>query len=238
MSNSGQDDYTLPVPGPVRTGTGYPFLAHTRTIYIHIVSFTMSASLASTLNAPVTGGPIPGNKGIWAGICSEFVEFTMMFVIYFIARHHHPEAFRLGPASIWTTAGVINTVLMVSSSFFIACAVTAMRAGDTTQAQRWMVAAIVTALGYPLVKFYEIGWNMSHAVYGTSGVFFTVYYYTTLNHLIHACWGILGMFWVLARMKTNAYSAEQHDGLLALASYWHATDIIWLIIFQLFYVLA
>ena len=46
------------------------------------------------------------------------------------------------------------------------------------------------------------------------------------------------MFWVLVRMTTNAYSADQHDGLEALASYWHATDIIWLIIFQLFYVLA
>lgn len=202
-------------------------------------SLSPCASTAALSPAPGhTTGRIPGNKGIWAGICSEFVEFGMMFVIYFVARFHHPEAFQQGPASIWTTAGVVNTVLMVSSSFFIACAVSAMRAGHTPHAQRWMVAAILTALGYPLVKFYEIGWNMSHAIYGTSGAFFTVYYYTTLNHLIHACWGILGMFWVLARMKTNAYSAEQHDGLVALASYWHATDIIWLVIFQLFYVLA
>ena len=187
---------------------------------------------------PVNAGRIPGNKGIWAGICAEFVEFTMMFVIYFVARLNHPEAFKLGPTAIWTTAGVVNTVLMVTSSYFIACAVSAMRAGNTQRSQRWMIAAIITALGYPIMKFHEIGWNLSHDIYGTTGVFFTGYYYTTLNHLIHACWGILGMFWVLARMKTNAYSAEQHDGLVALASYWHATDIIWLIIFQLFYVLA
>ena len=187
---------------------------------------------------PVNAGRIPGNKGIWAGICAEFVEFTMMFVIYFVARLNHPEAFKLGPTAIWTTAGVVNTVLMVTSSYFIACAVSAMRAGNTQRSQRWMIAAIITALGYPIMKFHEIGWNLSHDIYGTTGVFFTVYYYTTLNHLIHACWGILGMLWVLARMKTNAYSADQHDGLVALASYWHATDIIWLIIFQLFYVLA
>ena len=190
------------------------------------------------LSYPVNAGRIPGNKGIWAGICAEFVEFTMMFVIYFVARLNHPEAFKLGPTAIWTTAGVVNTVLMVTSSYFIACAVSAMRVGNTQRSQRWMIAAIITALGYPVMKFHEIGWNLSHDIYGTTGVFFTVYYYTTLNHLIHACWGILGMFWVLARMKTNAYSADQHDGLVALASYWHATDIIWLIIFQLFYVLA
>ncbi|MGE5493438.1 MAG: cytochrome c oxidase subunit 3 family protein, partial [Actinomycetota bacterium] len=31
---------------------------------------------------------IPGNKGIWVGISCEMVEFTVMFVIYFVARAH------------------------------------------------------------------------------------------------------------------------------------------------------
>ncbi len=106
--------------------------------------------------ALVNTGRIPGNKGIWAGISAEFVEFTMMFVIYFFARLHHPEAFKLGPIAIWTTAGVVNTVLMVTSSYFIACAVSAMRAGNTQRSQRWMIAAIITALGYPFMKFQEI----------------------------------------------------------------------------------
>lgn len=189
--------------------------------------------------APVINtGRIPGSKGMWVGISCEFVEFALMFVVYFVARLNYPEAFKHGPAAIWTTAGVINTVLMVTSSFFIACAVSSMRAGTMHRSRRWLIAAIITALGYPLMKFYEIGWNLAHGVDGSTGIFYTVYYYLTFNHLVHACWGILGMFWVLVRMTLNAYSADQHDGLEALASYWHATDIIWLIIFQLFYVLA
>ncbi len=187
---------------------------------------------------PKSTGRIPGNKGIWVGISCEFIEFALMFMVYFVARLNYPEAFKQGPAAIWTTAGAVNTVLMVSSSFFIACSVSAMRAGAMHRSRRWLIAAIITALGYPLMKFYEIGWNLAHGIDGSAGIFYTVYYYLTFNHLVHACWGILGMFWVLVRMTTNAYSADQHDGLEALASYWHATDIIWLIIFQLFYVLA
>lgn len=183
-------------------------------------------------------GRIPGNKGIWVGITCELVEFSLMFTVYFIARAHYPEAFRVGPQHIWTTAGAINTVLMVTSSFFIACAVFAMRAGKSLLSRRWLIAAIVTALGYPVVKFLEVIWNLEHGINGSTGIFYTVYYYLTFNHLVHACWGILGMGWVLVRMSTNAYSAEQHDGLEALASYWHATDIVWLMIFPLFYVLA
>ncbi len=199
----------------------------------------MAASAAYVSGTAVgVGGRIPGNKGIWVGITCEFVEFALMFIVYFIARYHNPEAFRNGPELIWTTAGAINTVLMVTSSFFIACAVGAMKEDNVCRARYWMLAAIVTALGYPIVKMFEIDWNLAHGIDGKAGIFYTVYYYLTLNHLVHACWGILGMGWVFARMSMKAYSAEQHDGLEALACYWHATDIIWLAIFPLFYVLA
>ncbi|HYD95760.1 MAG TPA: cytochrome c oxidase subunit 3 family protein [Noviherbaspirillum sp.] len=188
--------------------------------------------------APAAAGRIPGNKGIWVGITCEFVEFALMFVVYFVARYNYPDAFRSGPEQIWTTGGAINTVLMVTSSFFIACAVASMKQGNPQRSRLWMVAAIVTALGYPVVKLLEIDWNLAHGIDGRAGIFYTVYYYLTFNHMVHACWGILGMGWVLARMSMNAYTPEQHDGLEAMASYWHATDIIWLAIFPLFYVLA
>ena len=47
----------------------------------------------------------------------------------------------------------------------------------------------------------------------------------------------MGMAWILARLATSAYSASNHRGMVAFASYWHATDLIWLMIFPLFYVL-
>jgi cytochrome c oxidase subunit 3 len=39
------------------------------------------------------------------------------------------------------------------------------------------------------------------------------------------------------RVRTGGYTASEHAGLVAFASYWHATDLIWLMIFPLFYVL-
>ena len=42
----------------------------------------------------------------------------------------------------------------------------------------------------------------------------------------------------MGRVLAGGYSADDYAGLEALASYWHATDIIWLVIFPFFYVLA
>jgi cytochrome c oxidase subunit 3 len=199
----------------------------------------VAAVLHNSPEIPVADGRrIPGNKGIWVGITCEIVEFVVLFTVYFVARAHFPDAFHEGAQRLSVISGTVITLLMVTSSYFIACSVNAIRLDRHRAAVAWLVAGLVIALGYPLAKFLEISWNLAHGIDGSSGIFFTVYYYLTFNHLVHATWGILGILWVLARLLFHGYTAEDHTGLEALASYWHATDIIWLIIFPLFYVLA
>ncbi len=181
---------------------------------------------------------IPGNKGIWVGICCEFVEFLVLFAVYFIARAHFPAAFHDGAQRLSVLAGTSITLLMISSSYCIACSVNAIRSNRQRASVAWLSAGLLIALGYPVAKLLEIQWNLAHGIDGNSGIFFTVYYYLTFNHLVHATWGILGIVWVLIRLLCHGYDADDHSGLEALASYWHATDIIWLVIFPLFYVLA
>lgn len=184
------------------------------------------------------GWRIPGNKGIWVGITCEFVEFLVLFVVYFVSRAHFPEAFAQGGEQLSRLAGTTITLLMVTSSFCIACSVATLRAGRRRASLAWLGAGLVLALGYPLAKYFEFQWNLAHGITGDSGIFFTVYYYLTLNHLVHAVWGILGMLWVLARHLGGGYTVDDYSGLEALASYWHATDIIWLVLFSFFYVLV
>lgn len=181
---------------------------------------------------------IPGNKGIWVGICCEFVEFLVLFLVYFVARAHFPEKFTAGAAQLSRLAGLGITLLMLTSSLCLAAAVVAIRKEQRGQSIAYLVAGLLFALGYPLAKYLEIQWNMAHGVNVSGGIFFTVYYYLTLNHMVHAIWGILGMLWVLLRHALGAYSSQEYSGLEALACYWHATDIIWLLIFPFFYVLA
>ena len=73
---------------------------------------------------------VPGNKGIWAGITCEFIEFLVLFIVYFVARSHFPEEFRQGAARLSPWAGTIITLVMVSSSLCIAASVSTIRAGQ------------------------------------------------------------------------------------------------------------
>ncbi|MEW6514030.1 MAG: cytochrome c oxidase subunit 3 family protein [Pseudomonadota bacterium] len=182
------------------------------------------------------GDHVPGNKGIWVGIFCVLVEFLLLFGVYFVAKAHHPAAFASGPDKLATIAGVAITLLLLSSGYCMVKAVAAMRRDERQTTLRWVIAAIVLGLGYPLIKFIEIRWNIAHGIDGEAGIFYTVYYYLTLNHLVHVSWGLLGLAWVAVRTALGIYSARDFSGLEAAAMYWHATDVLWLVIFPFFYV--
>ncbi len=160
-----------------------------------------------------------------------------MFLVYFVARAHHPEAFAAGARRLSTLAGTANTVIMLTSSFFVARAVRAIRSDDSRGGLRWLTAALFVGLGYPVVKFLEVRWNLTQGLDGGGDVFQMAYYYLTFNHLVHVSWGLLGLTWVIFRTRLGGYSSTENAGLVAFASYWHATDLIWLMIFPLFYIL-
>jgi cytochrome c oxidase subunit 3 len=136
-----------------------------------------------------------------------------------------------------TTAGVTITLLLLTSGYCMVKAVAAIRADRRQATLRWVVFAILLGLGYPLVKFFEIRWNVAHGIDGEAGIFYTTYYYLTLNHLVHVSWGLMGLLWVAVRTALGVYSSHDHGGLEAAAVYWHTTDVIWLVIFPFFYVL-
>lgn len=196
----------------------------------------MSSTAESTPYTPVENG-IPGNRGIWAGILSEMTEFALLFGVYFIARAHFPDAFRSGPAQLSTLAGTFNTLLMISGSYFVANAVIAIRQNRQAAGTRWLFLVLAAACGYFITKYFEFQWNASQGITGKSGIFFTVYYYLTFTHMVHVLWGLIGLLWVIVRNRMGAYSPQDHEGLEAFASYWHATDLAWLVIFPLLYVL-
>jgi len=197
---------------------------------------TSAISGATTEYQPVHGR-IPGNTGIWVGIFCVLVEFLLLFCVYFIAKAHNPEAFLAGPEKLATIAGTTITLFLLTSGYCMVKAVASIRKDRVKRTLVWIVLAIFLGLGYPAVKLFEIRWNIAHGIDGQTGVFYSVYYYLTLNHLVHVSWGLMGLSWVAVRTALGLYSSSNHSGLEAAAVYWHTTDVIWLVIFPFFYVL-
>ena len=193
------------------------------------------------MGAPAGGleaaGRVPGNRGMWVGILCELTEFALMFLAYAWFKQVHPADFHHGPAMLNTASGVWNTVVMLTSGYFAVRALFAIRRNDAAAARNWLVATLLGGIAFLLIKAWEFSWNIDHGVVGTGNSFVAMYYYLTFNHLVHVVWGCLGLIWAILRTSFGAYSPEDHDGLEAAVLYWHATDLAWIVIFPLLYVL-
>ena len=187
--------------------------------------------------APAGASTVPGNRGIWVGILCELSEFALMFLAWAWFRHVHPDDFHAGPAMLNAGSGIANTVVMLTSGYLAVRAVLAIRRGDGIAARNWLIATLCGGLAFLLIKAFEFRWNIEHGVVGTGNSFVAMYYYLTFNHLVHVVWGCLGLIWAILRAQFGAYSAADHEGLEAAVLYWHATDLAWIVIFPLLYVL-
>lgn len=82
-------------------------------------------------------GRIPGNVPIWVGILSELTEFGIFFVAYFVAKINYPEIFAEGPQQLNTFIGVSNTLVLLTSSYFMAKAISYIRLNEFRKCERY-----------------------------------------------------------------------------------------------------
>ena len=180
---------------------------------------------------------ITGDIAIWILIFAELFEFGLFFILYIVAKAHNPELFHSGPLLLNQNAGIANTVILLSSSFFVAKAVRAIKLGQVVQSRRWLWLTFFCGVAYCVVKLWEYHFNELNGIGIETNLYFSVYYYLTFNHLLHVGFGLAGLLWVILRSCFGAYSAEQYKGLEAAACYWHMVDLAWIIIFPLIYVM-
>lgn len=185
-----------------------------------------------------TARPVPANIAVWILIWAELTEFALFFVIYLVVRSHNPELFAEGPARLNTLAGALNTLVLITSSYCVARATVAIKAGARNQCLKWLAWTIAMGLGYCVIKGWEYQWNGAAGIDSRTNQFFTLYYYLTFNHLLHVLVGMCTIGWAMLRTYWGAFDAEQHEGLEGAACYWHMIDLAWIIIFPLLYVLG
>ena len=179
----------------------------------------------------------PGNMAVWILIYAELFEFALFFIAFLIAKSHYPAIFSEGPLRLNTFAGTANTLVLITSSFFVARAIEAIKLGKRHECLRWLWLTLAAGGVYCSIKGWEYSWNEAVGIGARSNTFFTLYYYLTFNHLLHVLMGMCTILFVTIRTHMGIYGATNYEGLESAALYWHMIDLAWIIIFPLLYVL-
>ena len=113
-----------------------------------------TANIATSTADPVTRYP-PGDLAIWIFILAELGVFAVFFAAYAFARVGDVALFNACQDTLDRRAALINTLALITGSYFVVRAVASIRLGNQSGCVRWLVAALGMGLVFLVVKVSE-----------------------------------------------------------------------------------
>ena len=180
---------------------------------------------------------LPGDLAIWFFIFMELMVFAIFFIIYSIKRIENSELFNESQLTLNREIGAVNTVILITSSYFVIRAVHAVKIDDDTSCERWMYYAEGGGFSFLILKTVEYYDKFSQGINLETNIFYFFYLSLTFFHFLHVILGMIILLAVAIKAQRGAYSAQNHIGVETGASYWHMVDLVWIILFPLVYII-
>jgi nitric oxide reductase NorE protein len=178
---------------------------------------------------------IPGEEGIWVLVLGDMTVFALFFGTFMYSRAKNPASFAQGHADLHVALGTINTVLLLTSSLLVAMAVQRVRAGRHFAAPRLFTGAVACGIGFVIVKAIE--WTHLFATGKSvgSGEYFSYYFMFTGIHLLHVLIGLAFLGRLIALTRRDELGDKPARLCETGGIFWHMVDLLWIVLFALFY---
>ena len=184
---------------------------------------------------------------VW--LSSELMFFAGLFAMYFTLRSTSGELWAAETEKLNVPFALINTIILVSSSFtcqmgvFAAERLQPRRAGGVFNIAKWgmvewylltflMGAVFVAVQAYEYAELVAEGITLSANAYGSS------FYITTGFHGLHVTGGLIAFLLMIGRAyAVKTFTHREAASAIVVSYYWHFVDVVWLGLFFVIYVL-
>lgn len=176
----------------------------------------------------------PGDPDMWLFVVVESLVFTSYFCIYLYARTQHQQAFLEAQSALTMSLGILQTIVLLTSSWAIARCVQHCRGGRYDAALRFAFTTIGLGVGFFALKIAEWVHLIGDGHTFTSSDYMQHFFFLTSIHAIHLVIGfvVLGLLvhQLWDPLRRSAQTVE------TCSTYWHTVDLFWVVIFALLYV--
>jgi len=172
--------------------------------------------------------------GFWIFLGAEIMLFATLFATYFTLV----DRMGSGPAGadiFEITPVLIETLVLLTSSFTIGLGVHAMRLGRKNAMLTFFAITLLLGLTFLGVEIYEFT-HYVHIGAGLQTSAFTAILLTTLG--THGAHVTLGLFWglfIILQVKKRGLTPENANKSFIFSLYWHFLDVVWIFIFSFVY---
>ncbi len=172
--------------------------------------------------------------GFWIFIGAEIMLFATLFASYFTlvdrvgSGPSGAEIFEITPV-------LIETIVLLTSSFTIGLGVHAIRLGNKKAVMAFFGITLLLGLVFLGVEIYEFI-HYVHVGAGIQTSAFTAILLTTLGtHGLHVTFGLFWGTFILLQVKKRGLTPETANKSFIFSLYWHFLDVVWIFIFSFVY---
>jgi cytochrome c oxidase subunit 3 len=182
---------------------------------------------------------------VWLG--SEVMFFAALFAMYFSLRANAPEMWAEGASILNVPFALINTLILVASSFtaqFGVFAAERMQPRSTGKSPvkwgmvEWFIISYVLGAVFVAGQVWEYATLISEGVTLSSNSYGSAFYMTTGFHALHVTGGLIAFLFVIGRtFAAKKFGHKEATAAIVVSYYWHFVDVVWIGLFLIIYVL-
>ncbi|MFC4438006.1 MULTISPECIES: cbb3-type cytochrome c oxidase subunit I [Natrialbaceae] len=173
--------------------------------------------------------------GVWVFLASDVVVFGAAIGAYIFMRIH--MGWFAWEFDAMTEAGLINTYVLLTSSFTVILALVMAERQNKRGLLATLGATLLLGLTFMGVKAFEYSVKFAEDHYWWYSIEYSIYYVTTGLHALHVILGLLIAIFMIYRVWSIDAYLEDHRPVEFFGLYWHFVDIVWVILFPLFYLM-
>lgn len=175
--------------------------------------------------------------GFWIYLMTDCILFATLFATFAVLRSG-TAAGPGGPEIFDMPYVLVETMILLSSSFTIGMALLASVRGYKTQTIVWLFITFFLGIAFLTLEIAEFR-NLIIDGHGPSqSGFLSAYFTLVATHGLHIAVGLLWMIVVIVRLIQHNFKKTDINRLAILGLFWHFLDIVWIFIFTIVYLVG
>ncbi len=172
--------------------------------------------------------------GFWIFLGAEIMLFATLFASYFTLVDRTGSG-PTGAEIFEITPVLIETIVLLTSSFTIGLGINAMRIGNKKAMLLFFAVTLLLGAGFLGVEIFEFV-TYVHEGAGLQTSAFTAILLTTLGtHGAHVTFGLFWGLFIILQLKKRGLTPETANKSFIFSLYWHFLDVVWIFIFSFIY---
>lgn len=177
------------------------------------------------------------NFGFWVYLMTDCVLFGCLFATY-IVLHNNTVGGPAGGDLFDMPAILVETLILLTSSFTCGLAMLAVRRQKRTQALFWFGFTFALGVAFLVMELSEFNLLVAEGNSWQRSGFLSAFFTLVGAHGLHITFGLLWMLVMGWQLVRRGFTNNVVRRFSLLSMFWHFLDIIWIFIFTFVYLMG